>query len=150
MKIEDEIKQGAFKTQHLKTHVNLLYTAAWAGLKITHVLKPFKVTLQQFNLLRILRGKKGEPASIKELTERMLDKSSNASRLVDKLILKKLVVKTPCNEDNRRVEVLITPDGLELVNRASDAVEKEIQSMFSTLSNEEARQLNELLDKARG
>ena len=150
MKIEKEIKQERFPSDHLRVHVNLLYTAAWAGLRISQILKPFKISLQQFNILRILRGRQQEPHSIKELTERMLDKSSNASRLVDKLIIKNLVSKTPCDADSRRVEIIITPSGLDLINRASKAVEKEIQTMLSSLSVNEASLLNELLDKARG
>jgi len=150
MKIEEEIKQERFSNELHKAHVNLLYTAAWSGLRVAQVLKPFKISLQQFNILRILRGCQQEPASIKELTERMLDKSSNASRLVDKLILKKLVRKSSCGSDHRRVEVIITTEGLDLVNRASQMVEQEIQTMLSSLSDDEAILLNELLDKSRG
>lgn len=150
MKIEDEIKQDSFPSQYLKVHVNLLYTAAWASLAIAQVLKPFNISPQQFNILRILRGKVNQPASIRELTDRMIDKSSNASRLVDKLIQKKLVVKEACNSDNRKVEVVITAEGMSLVNEASLAVEAEIQKLFSLLSDDEAAQLSDLLDKIRG
>lgn len=150
MKIEDEIQQPHFTHEYLKAHVNLLYTAAWAGLQVNHFLKPYKISIQQFNILRILRGRQKEPASIKELTARMLDKASNASRIVDKLLEKNLVTKSQSDRDNRRVEILITPAGLELVNRASMTVEQEIIKMMSTLTIEEAALLNNLLDKSRG
>ncbi len=150
MRIEDEIQQARFSNEYHKVHVNLLYTAAWAGLRISQVLKPFGISLQQFNILRILRGRQQAPASIKELTERMIDKSSNASRLVDKLIAKNLVEKKQCDADNRRVEVAITQQGLDLVNQTSMLVENEITAMFGSLSETEAIILNELFDKARG
>lgn len=149
MKIEDEIKQKSFSSEYLKVNINLIYTANWASLKITHVLKPFGITPQQFNILRILKGRACQPASIKELTERMLDKSSNASRLVDKLLIKGLVKKETCDDDNRRTDVILTEEGLRVVNEASIAVENEISIMFASLTPEEAVQLNHLLDKTR-
>lgn len=149
MKIEDEIKQKSFSSEYLKANINLIYTANWANLKITHVLKPFGITPQQFNILRILKGRACQPASIKELTERMLDKSSNASRLVDKLLIKGLVKKETCGDDNRRTDVILTEEGLEVVNNASVAVENEISIMFASLTMEEAVLLNQLLDKTR-
>ncbi len=149
MKIEEAIKQKTFASEYLKAHINLIYTAAWANLRIAHTLRPFDITLQQFNILRILRGRSPEPASIKELMERMLDKSSNASRLVDKLLLKELVIKKVAEEDSRRMEVGITQKGLQLINQASVEVEKEIATIFSSLSTEDAAALNSLLDKIR-
>ena len=133
----------------MRSGKNLLYTSAWAGLRISQVLKPFHITLQQFNILRILKGRGAEPASIKELTERMLDKSSNASRLVDKLLSKGLVRKETCDDDNRKTHVVLTSEGLELVRQASIAVENKIDVMFSTLTEAEAIVLNQLLDKFR-
>ncbi len=149
MKIEEEIKQKSFSSEYLKAHINLLYTANWANLHIAQVLRPFDITPQQFNILRILRGRAGKPASIKELTERMLDKSSNASRLVDKLLLKDLVKKETCDDDNRRTNVIITDRGLQVVKEASEAVENVINVMFSPLSPEDASLLNRLLDAIR-
>lgn len=106
--------------------------------------------MQQFNVLRILRGSKPHPLTVTQLMERMLDKASNASRLVDKLNQKKLVAKIIPEEDQRMINVFITNEGLEVLERASQAVESGIGGAFSTLSEEEAEQLSDLLDKLRG
>ena len=150
MRIEDEIKQKTFPNEFLKANVNLFYTNAWMQLKILQELKPFNISPQQFNILRILRGKNAKPASIKELTDKMLDKSSNASRLVDKLIAKGFVSKSVCPDDNRRMEVSITDEGLQMLEKASMVVERQVEESYQTLSQEEATQLNNLLDKLRG
>ncbi|MBI5915353.1 MAG: MarR family transcriptional regulator [Bacteroidetes bacterium] len=150
MKIEDEIKQKTFTHEFHKLQVNLLFTAAWLSYRTNNALKPSKITGQQFNILRILRGQHPEPASIKELTERMIDKSSNASRLVDKLIEKKLVLKSKSGDDSRRAEVIISPQGLELLEKASEVVDLVAQPLNESLTEQEARALNGLLDKLRG
>jgi DNA-binding MarR family transcriptional regulator len=85
MKIEKAINQKAFKNPHQKAHINVLYTASWLSQQNAKVLKPFQISWQQFNILRILRGMAPQPATVKLLTERMIDKTSNASRLVEKL-----------------------------------------------------------------
>ena len=149
MKIEDEIKQKTFLNEYHKAHINLFYTQAWLQLKILQVLKPFNISPQQFNILRILRGRYPKPASIRELTDRMLDKSSNASRLVDKLLAKKFVDKCVSKRDNRRMEVGITQEGLDMLAKASEKVEASIDSVFGTLTKEEAVQLNQILNKIR-
>ncbi len=150
MKIEDEIKQKTFPNEFLKANVNLFFTNAWMQLKILQELKPFNISPQQFNVLRILRGCHPKPASIKELTDRMLDKSSNASRLVDKLLSKGFVSKSTCQSDTRRTEVFITEEGLEMLETASGKVESKIDEVYSTLSEKEAQQLSHLFDKLRG
>lgn len=148
--IEEAIQQPAFKTPHHRAHVNIVYTSNWLNHRSMMVLKPFGLSPQQFNILRILRGRAGNPATVKLLTERMLDKMSNASRLVDKLKEKGLVSRTECPSDRRRVDIVITKKGLELLNQASLAVEQEIDFHFAGLSGEEATQLSLLLDKLRG
>lgn len=151
MRIEDEIKQQkSFADEYVKAHVNILYTASWLSSGSAKVLKPFGISLHQFNILRILRGMHPKPGSIKELTERMIDKSSNASRLVDKLIAKNLVVKDKCSEDNRRAEVLISEEGLTLLAKASESMDDFNKTLAGNLSNEEAQMLNDCLDKLRG
>ncbi len=150
MKIEDEIKQKTFPNEFLKANVNMVFTNAWVQLKVLHELKPFNISPQQFNVLRILRGCHPKPASIRELTDRMLDKASNASRLVDKLLLKGFVSKATCISDNRKMEVVITEEGLKILEKASEKVESKIVEIYSALSEEEARQVNHLLDKLRG
>ncbi len=149
MKIEDEIDQETFKNEFMKANVNLIFSAGWIQLHSAKELKPFNISLQQFNILRILRGRHPKPASIRELTDRMLDKSSNASRLVDKLISKKLVAKEKCKNDNRRVEVSITPIGLSLIQGVSENVESSISKIFNSLSESDAARLNAILDKLR-
>ncbi len=113
------------------------------------MLKPYGISLQQFNILRILRGMHPEPASIKLLTERMIDKMSNASRLVDKLAVKGLVVRTGCDSDRRRVDVQITDKGLDLLEEASGIVQTTMHEAFNKLSVEETVLLNDLLDRMR-
>lgn len=149
MSIENDIKQKKFSNIFHKAHINILYTAAWLDLKVIRWLKPFKLTHQQFNVLRILRGSHPAPLSIKEITHRMIDKTSNASRLVDKLQAKNYVMKTASPDDARQVNVRITEAGLQIVNAASEVVEKSILECFQNLSESEAATLSDLLDKLR-
>ena len=148
--IEETIQQPHFATSHHRAHVNIIYTAAWLNQDTTRHLKPFGLSLQQFNILRILRGRAGKPATIKLLTERMLDKMSNASRLVDKLKEKGLVDRQECPTDRRRVDIVITEAGLEVTRQASDAVEAARQVAFANLTEAETDTISALLDKLRG
>lgn len=150
MKLEQEIQQEKFQSEYHKVHVNVLFTAAWLNLQTTKLLKSYNISPQQFNILRILRGMHPEPASVKILTERMIDKMSNASRLVEKLKQKGLVEREASENDRRRVNVSLTPQGLDLLEKASHDIEKSIKSNLSNLSTSEASQLNKLLDKIRG
>jgi DNA-binding MarR family transcriptional regulator len=148
MRIEDEIKQPAFRDQHQKAYINLVYTAGWLQLRQAAAFKPFGLTLPQFNILRILRGQHPLPATVALLIERMLDKTSNASRIVDKLEEKKLVTRTVCPANRRAVDIRITPDGLALLQR----IETEgglMPARLGTLTATELEQLNTLLDKIR-
>jgi len=150
MRLEEEIQQKKFKSEHHKLAVNIIYSAGWVNNMNMHILKQFNLSGQQFNILRILKGSAPEPASVKLLTERMLDKMSNASRLVEKLKQKGLVERTACPEDRRQVNIVITEKGLEVVTEATEILDKEIESQLSKLNKKEAQQLNELLDKMRG
>ncbi|MCX7850902.1 MarR family transcriptional regulator, partial [Thermus sp.] len=129
--------------------VNILYTHSWLIYRINNVLSKFDLTPQQFNLLRILRGQYPSPASISLIKERMLDKMSDASRLVDRLIQKKLVERKICSQDRRKVDVIITRKGLKLLEKI-DAQNEELDSYLKNLSETEAKKLNHLLDKLRG
>lgn len=146
--IEKEIRQKKFSSSKEKAIVNVLYTAAWLNGQHADIMKSFGLSTQQFNVLRILRGQKGKPATIKSITERMIDKMSNASRIVDKLLAKGYVTRIPCKADKRRVDILITKEGLNLLSIVSDAVD-----LFTVeqdkLSEEESEQLSSLLDKLR-
>lgn len=148
--IEEAIQQRSFKTPDHRAQVNIIYTAAWLNQETSKVLKPFGLSLQQFNVLRILRGRGDEPSTVKLLTERMIDKMSNASRLVDKLKQKGLVERRECPTDRRRVDILITGRGLELIGDASRAVDEMRTNAFSRLSRQENDELSRLLDKLRG
>lgn len=148
--IEEAIQQPKFSSPGHRAQVNIIYTAAVLNQVTNRELKPFGISLQQFNILRILRGRGSTPVTIKLLTQRMLDKMSNASRLVDKLKDKGLVIREECSEDRRRVDILITNAGLELIDKASRAVEQARVKHFEHLTNEEADQLSKLLDKLRG
>lgn len=150
MNIEDAIQQKQFKSEFQKAHINVLYTASFINQKTLQALKPFKISPQQFNILRILRGRHPQPASVKLLTEKMIDKTSNASRLVEKLRNKGLVAREACGEDRRKVDVLITSAGLELLVDASSVIDQMIQGYGESITMEEATNLNEILDRLRG
>ncbi|MEM6964815.1 MAG: MarR family transcriptional regulator [Bacteroidota bacterium] len=150
MRLEDEIQQSKFKNEHHKLGVNIIYSAGWVSGLNLKVLKQFNLSIQQFNILRILRGRHPEPASVKLLTERMLDKMSNASRLVEKLKQKGLVKREACPQDRRQVNIMITKLGLKTINKASVLLEQQTEKQLASLSSQEAKQLNDLLDKLRG
>ena len=148
--IEQEIQQTTFRSPAHRTQVNIIYTAAWINQQTTQALRPYGLSIQQFNILRILRGRNGKPATIKLLTERMLDKMSNASRLVDKLKEKGYVMRQECESDRRRVDIVITESGLDVVGKASAAVEEGMLQSFKNLDNEEFDRLSTMLDRLRG
>jgi len=150
MRIEEAIQQKRFRSEYQKLVVNLLYSASWLQQFSNQLLKPYGISQEQFNILRILRGMHPEPATVKLLTERMIDKMSNASRLVEKLRVKGLVERHECPLDRRRVDVLITQKGLDLIERASQAMDVQGDAYMSGLNLEEATLLNSLLDKLRG
>jgi len=149
MKIEEEIQQKQFADPYQKASINLLFTASWLHSKQVEYLRPFNISWQQFNILRILKGMSPEPASVKLLMERMIDKMSNASRLVEKLKQKGLVERHSCEMDRRRVEVSITEEGLRIVNAASKVLDTEMCQHQPRIPENEANQLSDLLDKFR-
>ena len=148
MRIEDEIKQPVFKSNIQKAYINLIYTVGWLQVRQAAVFKPFGLTMPQFNILRILRGQHPKPATVALLIERMLDKTSNASRIVDKLEEKKLVTRTVCPANRRAVDIRITDAGLELLSRID--ADHILDDHLGQLDAAEVQQLNLLLDKIRG
>ncbi|MCC6599788.1 MAG: MarR family transcriptional regulator [Crocinitomicaceae bacterium] len=148
MTINQAIQQGRFNSEYHKLAVNLFYTTNWLSNQHSQLLKPFGISMQQYNILRILRGQKGTPVSVNCLIERMLDKSSNASRLVNKLLEKGLVERKICPQDRRQVEVKVTPRGMALLMQIDGPMEK-MRNVLSILSEEEASIVNKLLDKLR-
>lgn len=149
MKLEEEIKQKKFNSEYEKLVVNILFTGNWMNLVNSKNLKTYGITLPQYNVLRILRGQYPNPATVNLLIDRMLDKSSNASRIVDRLLAKNLVSRKICKKDRRSVDVLITEKGLNLLEK-TDGLQPRWRNEFKTLSVQEAKKLNYLLDKLRG
>lgn len=149
MKIEDEIKQKQFTNPFQKLTVNILFTASWLQTLGARILKPYGITIQQYNVLRILRGQLPNPASVGLLQERMLDKSSNASRLVDKLLEKKLLERKTCPNDRRQVDIRITESGLELLKELEIKMNLWDETL-KTLSEQDAVVMSDMLDKLRG
>lgn len=147
MTLEDDINQHAFRSEYQKSALNLIYTFNWVNEKINKQFEPFDITQQQFNILRILRGA-GQPLSTLQIRQRMLDKMSDTSRIVDRLVKKGMVKKTICREDRRLVDVLLTDKGKKLL-QTMDGLNGDMDAIFKSLDNEEARQLNFLLDKIR-
>lgn len=149
MKLEEEITQKKFKSDFHKLAVNIIYTHGWFMNHQSKYFKKFGITGPQYNILRILRGQHPSPASVNLLKDRMLDKMSDASRLVERLKQKGLVEREICPEDRRRVEVIINEKGLTLL-KEMDKIEDSYNKLFKGLTADEAKILNQLLDKLRG
>ncbi len=149
MKLEEEIKQKNFHNPYQRLSINILFTASWINIQTARILKPFTITPQQYNVLRILRGQNNKPASVGLIQERMLDKSSNASRLIDKLLAKKLVDRNICIEDRRQVDIRIIQKGLALLQEI-DPLIVELDNQFKTINEEQAKMMGDLLDQLRG
>lgn len=145
MKIE-EIINAKFKNEHHKAIVNIRYTSNWIGAYHNKQLSEFDLTLPQFNILRILRGA-GEPLSIKEVKERMIEKSPNTTRLIDKLIAKGMVDRSRCTDDRRVVHIEITDKGRKVLSGIDDVFDE--MSLAQKITLEEAAVLNDLLNKLR-
>ncbi|HTE30510.1 MAG TPA: MarR family transcriptional regulator [Chryseolinea sp.] len=148
MKIEEEIKQTKFKNSHQKAVINLLYTTGWLLGRQKEIFKPFNITLQQFNMLRILRGQHPNSTSATEIKSRMLDKNSDVSRLLDRLLAKGIISKKTSVSDKRAADITLTEEGLELL-RALDKKQSQIDNVL-LLNDEDAALLSDLLDKSRG
>lgn len=148
MRIEDIIKKEIMP-DHQKTVINLMITANEVSDKATEALKPYDISLQQFNVLRILRGQKGKPANLSTIQERMINKMSNTTQLVDKLITKNLVERNTCENNRRKVEIFITPEGLQLLEKVDQIIIDVEKKCIESLTQEDIIQLNTLLDKIR-
>lgn len=147
MGIAQDIGQPEFRNERQKAAINIIYTYNWLMERMSARLSEFDLTSQQFNILRILRGAKG-PLSTMQIRGRMLDKMSDTSRIVDRLILKDLVKKNLCSRDKRLVDVMITEKGLALLGEL-DKYAPEMDAIVGNLAEEETCQLNLLLDKIR-
>ncbi|GAA4302554.1 MarR family winged helix-turn-helix transcriptional regulator [Compostibacter hankyongensis] len=148
MKLETAIRQKAFESEQQKASLNVMYTGNWLNAQTNRLLKPFGLSHQQLNVLRILRGA-GSGTNLCEIQERMLDRMSNSTRLVEKLRLKGLVTRDACPENRRKVDIRITQKGLELLGGIDGAIRQMHEGMCTRISAKEAAQLNALLEKMR-
>jgi DNA-binding MarR family transcriptional regulator len=147
MGIEKDIQQTNFRNEFQKMSINIIYTANWLNEKMGQILSTEDITQQQYNILRILRGSEC-PLSTLKIRERMLDKMSDTSRIVDRLIVKGLVEKTACVKDKRLVDITVTKKGLQLLEKL-DALNESIDSILNGVSEKEAHTINQILDKLR-
>jgi DNA-binding MarR family transcriptional regulator len=147
MGIEQDIQQASFRNEFQKMGINLLFTANWLNEQIGKMLSEEGVTQQQYNILRILRGS-ATPLSTLKIRERMLDKMSDTSRIVDRLITKELVLKNTCEKDKRLVDITLSPKGLLLVDQL-DQFNDRIDALLKGINESEAATMNQILDKIR-
>jgi MarR family transcriptional regulator, 2-MHQ and catechol-resistance regulon repressor len=148
MGLEKDIHQNTFRNPRQKAMINILYTYGWTLERIKKFLAREDITHQQYNILRILRGSHPEPLSTLQIRERMIDRMSDTSRIVDRMVLKGLVKKTLCPKDKRLVDVTITEKGQKLLKKM-DAEVDQIDSIMKSLTEPEAEMLSNLLDKLR-
>ncbi|MCB9301550.1 MAG: MarR family transcriptional regulator [Lewinellaceae bacterium] len=149
MRIEEAIQQTKpFRNGHHKVIVNLIFTSNWVQDSIKKALKPFGVTIQQYNVLRVLKGA-GKPISTSTIRERLLDKMADTSRMVDRLFQKGLVLRQECEYDKRLVDISLSEAGKELLDSLK-TVNPQLDAILNNLTEAEAQQLSDLLDKARG
>jgi MarR family transcriptional regulator, 2-MHQ and catechol-resistance regulon repressor len=148
MGIDKDIQQTKFRNPHQKAAINLIYTLSWMREKTKTIFDAEEITPQQFNILRILRGSFPQPLSTLQIRERMLEKMSDTSRIVDRLIAKGLVKKLICKNDRRLVDVIISDKGKKLLERL-DNRQDEIDAVLGKLSENDATILSDLLDKIR-
>lgn len=148
MTLEKAIKQDKFGSVYQRMMINILYTSSWLQGMQQRNFREFGLTMQQYNILRILRGQRGQPIPLNSISERMIDRMSNCSRLVEKLRQKGLVDRQASEADRRAVDVVITQKGLDLLDEVQPITDS-VESSFSHLSIEDAQTLNDLLDKLR-
>jgi len=147
MSLENEINQRKFRNEYQKSAINIIYTNNWMAEKMNKLFDEWDITPQQFNILRILRGA-GQPLSTLQIRQRMLDRMSDTSRIVDRLVKKGLVKKSICKLDRRLVDVIITDKGKKLLEKI-DQYSDQMDAIMKNLTEQEAQTLNELLDKIR-
>ncbi len=149
MKLEDEIASKKFKSEFQKAIINIFFTNGWLNNQLKKELDKFGITQQQYNILRILRGQHPKPSTVNLLKERMIDRMSDTSRIIDRLVQKELVTRGQCDSDRRAVDVLISEQGLQLLSLLDmDEIVKNL--IDKNIDEEEAKTLNYLLDKMRG
>lgn len=147
--IEERIHSKPLTDPYHRAALNIMYTSGWLQYGLNTALKPLGLTEPQYNVLRILRGQNGAAISQQDIQSRMLQKMSNVSRLIDKLLEKKLTERKECKANRRQVEVFITAEGLALLEQADKLMEGHLKKAFANTSPEDAAYLNRLLDNIR-
>lgn len=148
MSLENDIQQKSFRSEYQKALLNIIYTHNYLNNIVNEFFKDYSITRQQYNVMRIIKGQSPKAASIQLIRDRMLDKMSDASRIVERLRIKNLVRREASPEDKRTVHITITDDGIRLLETIETRIE-EVESSLRKLTAEEAAQLNKLLDKIR-
>jgi len=148
MSLEEDIKQEKFQSEYQKLVVNIAYTHSFLTNMFNSYLKPYDLSMQQYNVLRILRGQHPEPVSINSITDRMIDKMSNASRLVEKLHKKEMIGRRKCASDKRQVDVTITSKGLETLAEL-DHLMGDYENKFNHVDKKAIAEVNNVLDELR-
>lgn len=149
MSLENDIQQEKFEGEHHKMAVNILFTGSWLHNLNTLRFKPFDITPEQYNVLRILRGSHPKQLMLAEIASRMIDKSSNATRLVEKLRQKGLVKREICESNRRQVDIIITDKGFALLSKIDKTTDDWMKNL-KNVTKQEAQELNRILDKLRG
>lgn len=149
MSLEHDLKQEKFTNEYEKMVVNILFTSSWLANLNASRLKPFGITPEQYNVLRILRGSHPKPMMLADITCRMIDRNSNATRLVEKLRQKGLVKREICENNRRQVDISITEAGLEVLKKIDEGRDQWLEKL-KTIPKNEAEELNNMLDKLRG
>ena len=147
MKTSEALQMASFASTQEQLVLTVLHTASAMLSKHRVLLKPHGVTPEQFNILRILRGQQGKPIALRDISNRMIDKNSNTSRLVDKLLAKGLVQREACPEDRRRVDIVLTPSGRQLIEELKNIMDQEMSSLNGVWSESEAKKAILLLDR---
>lgn len=147
--IEEHLITKPIKDPYTRAFLNVMFTGVWLQQRVGQVLKPFDITEPQYNVLRILRGQHGAAMNLYEIQNRMIQKMSNVSRLIDKLVAKKLVTRKESKENRRRVDIAITQKGLDLLDEAEPMIAPLFKGISANLTKEQAKNLGEWLDKMR-
>ena len=150
MKLEEEIKQSKFKNERQKLVLNLMFTSSWLGIRQLKFFRNYDLSPQQFNVLRILRGQNEKAINLLSVQERMIQKMSNATRLVEKLKKKGYVERKICEVNRRQVDISITDKGLQLLEELDAKVKLYEAKIFKNINEKEAKLIADLLDKLRG
>lgn len=150
MKLEDELKMNTPMAPHQRATLNVIFTGAWMSERMNSFLKPFGISEQQYNILRILRGQKGKALNLQQISERMVHKMSNTTRLIEKMRIKGLVTREICPDNRRKVDISILPSGLDLLEEVISSLKGAETEIETRLTDKEASTLAGLLDKIRG